>query len=133
MTEVFRHESKAGGGEAVYLTDGHINLACLPARGRPEGMYHFGFQVDDVEAAAMHALEQGATQSPRELPRDGACRLPIYIKDPTGRASIFRAAGKPKSRIAPRIVPPTWHQRRPRMGAWSPIYIAMHFGRSSSI
>jgi catechol 2,3-dioxygenase-like lactoylglutathione lyase family enzyme len=83
MKEVFRHVSKAGGGEAVYLSDGHINLACLPARGRPEGLYHFGFQVDDVDAAAELALAQGATQPPNELPRDGRF-AEVYIKDPDG-------------------------------------------------
>jgi catechol 2,3-dioxygenase-like lactoylglutathione lyase family enzyme len=83
MTEVFRHESKAGGGEAIYLSDGHINLACLPARGRREGMYHFGFQVDDVDAAAELALAQGATQPPHDLPRDGRF-AEVYIKDPDG-------------------------------------------------
>jgi catechol 2,3-dioxygenase-like lactoylglutathione lyase family enzyme len=83
MTEVFRHESKAGGGEAVYLSDGHINLACLPARGRTEGMYHFGFQVDDVNDAADLALAQGATQPPHDLPRDGRF-AEVYIKDPDG-------------------------------------------------
>jgi catechol 2,3-dioxygenase-like lactoylglutathione lyase family enzyme len=83
MTEVFRHESAAGGGEAVYLSDGHINLACLPARGRPEGLYHFGFQVDDVQHAAAHALEHGATQPPHDLPRDGRF-AEVYIKDPDG-------------------------------------------------
>jgi catechol 2,3-dioxygenase-like lactoylglutathione lyase family enzyme len=83
MKEVFRHVSKAGGGEAVYLSDGHINLACLPARGRPEGLYHFGFQVDDVDETAELALAQGATQPPSELPRDGRF-AEVYIKDPDG-------------------------------------------------
>jgi catechol 2,3-dioxygenase-like lactoylglutathione lyase family enzyme len=83
MVEVFRHESKAGGGEAVYLSDGHINLACLPARGRREGLYHFGFAVDDVEAAAGLALANGATQPPLDLPRDGRF-AEVYIKDPDG-------------------------------------------------
>ncbi len=83
MKEVFRHESAAGGGEAVYLSDGHINLACLPARGRAEGLYHFGFQVDDVEEAAELALAHGATQQPRDLPRDGRF-AEVYIKDPDG-------------------------------------------------
>ncbi len=83
MIEVFRHESQAGGGEAVYLSDGHINLACLPARGRREGMYHFGFQVDDVERAAELALAQGATQAAQSVPRDGRF-AEVYIKDPDG-------------------------------------------------
>ena len=83
MKEVFRHESAAGGGESIYLSDGHINLACLPARGRPEGLYHFGFQVDDVAQAADLALAQGATQPPRGLPRDGRF-AEAYIADPDG-------------------------------------------------
>ncbi len=34
MAEVRRHSS-ADGTEAIYLSDGYINLASLPARGRP--------------------------------------------------------------------------------------------------
>lgn len=92
MTEVFRHESTSGGGDAIYLSDGYINLAVLPARGRPEGMYHFGFQVDDVDQAATVALEAGATQPPVGLPRDGRY-AEVFIKDPMGTRIDLSEAG----------------------------------------
>ena len=46
MQEVARLE------KAVFVTDGYINLALLPAEanGGQEGIYHFGFQVDDIAA-----------------------------------------------------------------------------------
>ncbi|HXP93817.1 MAG TPA: VOC family protein [Candidatus Binatia bacterium] len=92
MTEVFRHESQAGGGPAIYLSDGYINLAVLPARERPEGLYHFGFQVDDVDRAAQGALNAGATQPPKDLPRDGRF-AEVFIKDPMGTRIDLSEAG----------------------------------------
>src|SRR5262249_60911482 len=58
-------------GEAIYVSDGHINLALLPARNRREGIYHFGMQVDDVKDAAKTALAAGATGGKTEVPRGG--------------------------------------------------------------
>ncbi len=92
MTEVFRHESQAGGGPAIYLSDGYINLAVLPARERPEGLYHFGFQVDDIEKTAEVALQAGGTQPPVELPRDGRY-AEVFIKDPIGTRIDLSEAG----------------------------------------
>lgn len=45
------HRSPAG---AVYLSDGMINLALLPntAEGKPSGLNHFGFHVEDAEDIA---------------------------------------------------------------------------------
>jgi catechol 2,3-dioxygenase-like lactoylglutathione lyase family enzyme len=45
------HRSPAG---AVYMSDGVINLALLPntAEGKPSGLNHFGFHVEDAEAIA---------------------------------------------------------------------------------
>jgi catechol 2,3-dioxygenase-like lactoylglutathione lyase family enzyme len=45
------HRSPAG---AVYMSDGVINLALLPntAEGKPSGLNHFGFHVEDAEAVA---------------------------------------------------------------------------------
>jgi hypothetical protein len=45
-------------GTGTYLSDGHVNLAILPLEPEretegpylKEGFYHFGFQVDDVDA-----------------------------------------------------------------------------------
>lgn len=39
---------------AVHLTDGYLNLALLPqhAEGKPNGLNHFGFHVEDREVIA---------------------------------------------------------------------------------
>jgi catechol 2,3-dioxygenase-like lactoylglutathione lyase family enzyme len=91
MKEVHRHNAD-GGGFAVYLSDGHINLAILPARGRKEGIYHFGFQVDDVEATAKVALSEGAKQGPKGVPRDGRF-AEVFINDTAGTRVDLSAEG----------------------------------------
>jgi catechol 2,3-dioxygenase-like lactoylglutathione lyase family enzyme len=70
-------------GEAIYLSDGHINLALLPARNRREGIYHFGIEVEDVRGAVDTALAAGATGGKAELPRDGRF-AETFILDPVG-------------------------------------------------
>jgi catechol 2,3-dioxygenase-like lactoylglutathione lyase family enzyme len=85
MEEVFRHRSgETGDQEAIYLTDGYINLAILPIAHRlPEGIYHFGFQVDDVQAALEKAIACGAKPPPYALPRDGR-QAETFVLDPLG-------------------------------------------------
>ena len=61
-----RCTSKEGGTEAVYLSDGYINLAVLPARRRPEGLHHFGFDVDSIKETAGTGMEAGARRGARE-------------------------------------------------------------------
>jgi catechol 2,3-dioxygenase-like lactoylglutathione lyase family enzyme len=70
-------------GEAIYVSDGHINLALLPARNRREGIYHFGMQVEDVKDATKTALTAGATGGKAELPRDGRF-AETFVLDPVG-------------------------------------------------
>jgi catechol 2,3-dioxygenase-like lactoylglutathione lyase family enzyme len=82
MKEVHRHASQPG-GEAIYLSDGEINLAILPARGRPEGLFHFGFHVDDVAKTAERAKAAGARQGPKSTPQDGRF-AEVFIVDPVG-------------------------------------------------
>lgn len=82
MKEVHRHAAQAG-GEAIYLSDGAINLAILPARGRPEGLFHFGVQVEDVEGTARAAQANGAQAGPAGVPRDGRF-AEVFILDPAG-------------------------------------------------
>lgn len=83
LKEVFRHSS-AQGGEAVYLSDGYINLAILPARGRrPEGIDHFGFEVENVEKIVNVAKDEGARQGSEAVPRDGRF-AEVFIRDPVG-------------------------------------------------
>ena len=80
MKEVARSGEKR---DAIYLSDGHINLAILPARGRPEGIFHFGFEVENVEEATQAAIKAGATKGTESLPRDGRF-AEGFIRDPVG-------------------------------------------------
>jgi hypothetical protein len=59
------------GVQAIYLSDGYINVAILPARnGQRQGIDHFGFEVENVDAAAGPAIKAGA-RKPQESPKDG--------------------------------------------------------------
>ncbi len=50
-TKAFGMKRIESTGPAIYLTDGYINLALIQKRPHnKEGLYHFGFVVDDIEA-----------------------------------------------------------------------------------
>lgn len=84
MQEVHRHKSAETGDRfAIYLSDGYINLAVLPLTSRPEGIYHFGFEVDDVDAAFETAMAAGAQPPYKTLPRDGRF-AEKFVVDPVG-------------------------------------------------
>ncbi|HWO41470.1 MAG TPA: VOC family protein [Candidatus Eisenbacteria bacterium] len=78
----FKEVARSGDeGEAIYVSDGHINLALLPARNRPEGIYQFGGEAEDLKAAVETALAAGATGGKAELPRDGRF-AETFVLDP---------------------------------------------------
>ncbi|HEX9143844.1 MAG TPA: VOC family protein [Candidatus Binatia bacterium] len=80
----FKEVARSGEkGEAIYVSDGHINLALLPARNRREGIFHFGIQVEDVKGAVDKALAAGASGGKAELPRDGRF-AETFVLDPVG-------------------------------------------------
>ena len=85
MVEVKRHAPEGRPDVVgIYLSDGHINLALLPARpGSPEGINHFGFHVDDVAAAREKAVAAGGKPGSDDLPRDGRF-AEGFIVDPSG-------------------------------------------------
>ena len=82
LEEVHRHHTSEG-DEAIYLSDGTINLALIPARGRPEGIHHFGFHVESVPKTAEKAETVGAKKGPEGVPRDGRF-AEVFILDPVG-------------------------------------------------
>src|SRR5215472_8310244 len=87
LKEVARSGEPTEHGQAIYVSDGHINLAILPARNRREGIYHFGMEVEDVKDATKTALLAGAT---------GVLRRPLSsIQSAPG--SISRWVGKFKT------------------------------------
>ena len=62
------HRSKAG---AVYMSDGTINLALLPntAEGKPSGLNHFGFHIDDADETTRRLAEWNIG-APAERPKN---------------------------------------------------------------
>lgn len=70
--EVFGLEvlERASNG-SVFLTDGYMNLALLRnrAEGKPSGINHFGFQIDDMEETARR-LEAAGVPGPAKRPAD---------------------------------------------------------------
>jgi catechol 2,3-dioxygenase-like lactoylglutathione lyase family enzyme len=62
------HASKNG---ATYITDGYINVALLPqsAQGKPNGLNHFGFEIDDQEEIARR-MEAFGLKAPGQRPRN---------------------------------------------------------------
>ena len=57
------------GSKAVYMTDGYITLALLEnkADGKPSGLNHFGWAVDDQDEIAGR-LAKAASKRPRNAP-----------------------------------------------------------------
>jgi catechol 2,3-dioxygenase-like lactoylglutathione lyase family enzyme len=80
-----------GDGNAIFISDGYINLALIPARGRPEGIFHFGFEVENLEETANVAVAGGATP-PKRVPQDGRFNE-AFIKDPVGTRVDLSEAG----------------------------------------
>jgi catechol-2,3-dioxygenase len=60
------HRAKEEGG-AIFLTDGYFNLAILPnqAQNAPNGLYHFGFEVESGEKI----VERMKNVNPNKLPK----------------------------------------------------------------
>jgi catechol 2,3-dioxygenase-like lactoylglutathione lyase family enzyme len=87
----FKEVARSGeNGDAIYVSDGHINLALLPARNRSEGIFHFGIEVDDVPGAVEKALGAGGRGGKTQLPKDGRF-AETFVVDPVGtRVDISR-------------------------------------------
>ncbi len=82
------HEVKqqdGANGRAIFLSDGYINLAVLPAgaNGGREGIYHFGFEVEDCQETGKVAKEAGAKFQISPRPRDGRY-AEFRVHDPVG-------------------------------------------------
>jgi len=93
LKEVARSGEATEHGKAIYLSDGHINLAILPARNRREGIYHFGMEVEDVKGAAQTALAAGATGGTPNCPKTAASlKLSFLIRSEP--AWICRSDGR---------------------------------------
>ena len=65
------HRSKQEGG-AIMLSDGYFNLAILPNNEQNcmNGLYHFGFQVEDAEKTIQKIEKLGMSRLPKPRPLD---------------------------------------------------------------
>ena len=70
MTRLTGHKGVPG-STAVYLTDGYITLALLPnkAEGKPSGLNHFGWEVEDQDETARRMAKAGVA-APAKRPAD---------------------------------------------------------------
>jgi catechol 2,3-dioxygenase-like lactoylglutathione lyase family enzyme len=79
-------------GPAIYLTDGYINLALIQKRSHnKEGLYHFGFVVDDIEALKPICKELGAASAIEDRPYQAETR----VRDPDGNEIDISIRGWP--------------------------------------
>jgi catechol 2,3-dioxygenase-like lactoylglutathione lyase family enzyme len=83
------HEVRRRPGPAesvpIILSDGYINLAVLPAsqNGGREGIFHFGFHVEDLPATNQRAQAAGAAAEAEAQPQDGRY-VEFRLRDPVG-------------------------------------------------
>jgi catechol 2,3-dioxygenase-like lactoylglutathione lyase family enzyme len=93
MREIMRRDKA---NPAIYLSDGYINLAILPndaaeSNNAPPGLHHFGFEVEDADAASSEALARGASQGRTAV---AAGRFAEgYVRDPEGQRVDISAGG----------------------------------------
>jgi hypothetical protein len=79
MTEAWRGPVRDDGNRAIYLTDGYINMAVLPARGRREGIDRFGFQVEDMDSTLKNAeVSRRAKTSGRKAKRRSLREMGVH-------------------------------------------------------
>jgi len=90
-----------GEGTATYLTDGHINLAIIPigpereieGNHLKEGINHFGFEVDSVEALVPICKEYGASKDIKIRPPNREAEYRLH--DPDGNPIDLSQHGWP--------------------------------------
>jgi len=89
-TTAFGLKVVEGIGTATYLSDGHINLAIIPigperkveGEKLKEGLYHFGFEVEDIEALKPVCKELGASTDIDKRPPNREAEYRVH--DPDG-------------------------------------------------
>jgi catechol 2,3-dioxygenase-like lactoylglutathione lyase family enzyme len=93
-TEAFGLKVVDGVGSAIYLTDGYINLAIIQKRPQyQEGLYHFGIEVDDVEALKPICKELGAASEIQKRPPNREAEY--RVADPDGNLIDLSQHGWP--------------------------------------
>jgi catechol 2,3-dioxygenase-like lactoylglutathione lyase family enzyme len=70
-------------GPASYLSDGYINLAIIQKRPQYKvGLYHFGFQVENIDVLRSVSKELGAASEVEKRPQNREAEYRVH--DPDG-------------------------------------------------
>ena len=85
-----------GVGTATYLTDGHINLALIPIGPEreiegdqlKEGINHFGFEVESVEALVPVCRQWGAATDVKKRPPNREAESRVW--ESAGSKNVYR-------------------------------------------
>lgn len=100
-TSAFGMKVVEGVGTATYLSDGHINLAIIPiaperkidgAQLQP-GLYHFGFEVEDIDALRGTCSELDAATGIDKRPPNREAEYRVH--DPDGNPIDLSKHGWP--------------------------------------
>jgi predicted enzyme related to lactoylglutathione lyase len=92
--KAFGMKQVQGLGGAIYLSDGSMNLALNKIYiGREPGIYHFGVEVEDIEALKKKLKEAGASSEVQRRPRNREAEFRVF--DPDGNAIDLSMHGWP--------------------------------------
>lgn len=82
------------GGKTVHLTDGYFELAILDnsAQQSPNGLYHFGIQVDDMDETVERIQKLQPQKQIRKRPQ-GTPFAELRVSDPDGNLIDLSAHG----------------------------------------
>jgi catechol 2,3-dioxygenase-like lactoylglutathione lyase family enzyme len=93
-TTVFGMKVVDGVGPAIYLSDGYLNVAIIQKRPQyKEGLYHFGIEVEDVEALRPICKELGAASEIQKRPPNREAEYRVH--DPDGNPIDLSQHGWP--------------------------------------
>ncbi len=100
-TEAFGMKVVEGVGTATYVSDGQINLAIIPIgpEGKVEGhtlkggLYHFGFEVENIDALRSRCQELGAATEIQKRPTNREAEYRVH--DPDGNPIDLSQHGWP--------------------------------------
>jgi len=100
-TEAFGMKVVEGVGTATYVSDGQINLAIIPigpegmveGRTLKAGLFHFGFEVEDIDALRSRCQELGAATEVQKRPPNREAEYRVH--DPDGNPIDLSQHGWP--------------------------------------
>ena len=93
-TTAFGMKVDDGVGPAIYLSDGYLNVAIIQKRPQyKEGLYHFGIEVEDIEALKPICKELGAASEIQKRPPNREAEYRVH--DPDGNAIDLSQHGWP--------------------------------------